>query len=155
MKQDFTNGFTGLLTDLVADLRYYHMSTDTMIAPAVVETMLPPKDRNYKEGDDVPIVCWSIIGGELSSYLVPQPFNIVVAAGLVVKKEGTPLEQIKSGTASIMELVRALGGLAEKRNIAGYKLQLPFEFTVGDPSNPGRQPHPYYWAQLKLTYLVK
>lgn len=154
MNQNFANELTAKLTELVAGLRYYNKPTKNMMVPYVVETMLPPKERGYKEGEHFPLICWAITGGQLS-FRKPQPFDVVIDVGLAVDESaGTSLEQIIRGTASIMEITRAIGGLAASRVVAGYKLQLPFEFSIGDPENPGRQPHPYYWVQFKLSFLA-
>lgn len=154
MDQKFSELFTKRLEELVADLRFYHKPTGDFVAPTVVETMLPKKEIGHREGEEFPMLCWAITEGKIS-FRKPQPFEVQIDAVVIVDEgNGSHVEQIARGTASVMELVHAIGGLAANRVLPPYKLQLPFDFHVGDVDHPGKQPHPYYLVQFKLSFLA-
>ena len=78
----------------------------------------------------------------------PSPFSVLIQAGIYT--EGS----IDDGTRDIMQLTMALGKVVESRSFPPYVLSADAEFTIGDPGDgyEGLQPHPYYYAQIRLNF---
>ncbi len=156
MDKQFSELFTERLQSLTAALRFYHKPSGEWRPPQIFETQLPLKKQGHLEGDDFPLICWTHHSGELT-HLEPSAFKVSVDCGVLIDEStGSSLEQIASGTRAINSLVFALHGLAARRKIGRYKLQLPFSYIIGSDSkgHEGRQPHPYYWLRLNLSFVA-
>ncbi len=149
MNAAFSNLLTSRLQALTADLRYLHKPSGDLIAPVIVETMLPPKESGYEEGQDIPLVRWLITGGEFAG-LSPAPFAVRIDAGIYTAGS------ITDGTRDITELTMALGKIVRKPWYKPFKLTDRISFLLGDQDReaPGIQPHPYYWVSLYLQFVV-
>ncbi len=126
------------------------------MAPRIFQTMLPAKGHQHQEGYDFPLICWTHYGGSLT-HLEPSAFKVCVDCGIRVDDTiGTSMEQIISGTEAIHSLLHALHQLAGRRKFGRYKLQLPFDYIIGssEKGHEGRQPHPYYWLRLELSFVA-
>lgn len=133
---------------LVADLAYYHKPTGQQIAPQVIETCLPKKDRSWQEGQDFPNVTVTIIEGGFDK-MNPQPLKVIIGCGIYTNGD------VSGGTADIMELTAAVGRIVENRSFPPYKLRTPLRFTVGSeqPGFEGSQPHPLHISTIYLEFI--
>lgn len=81
MNRVFVEAFRRCLEDLVQDLRYLHPPTGNMVAPRIIDVMLPRPTAQTREGEDYPLVRWMITSGEW--YLQkPDAFQVVIDAGI-------------------------------------------------------------------------
>lgn len=139
------------LAELVADLRYLHKPSGTMIAPQIIDLMLPRPTEQVDEGEEYPFVRWLIYDGEFRRS-GPAPFKLMIDAGIYT--DGG----VDDGNAAICELCTALGRITINPRFAPYKLGEIVRFAVGSPDseskNPGLQPHPYYHCRLFLEFIV-
>ena len=154
MNELFSEKFQAVLVDLTRDLRYWSSNEKQLIAPQVVKTLPPPPGSAAEVDSEYPMVCWAVYKGEISTK--PQPVRVLVDMGIKVDEtSGTTIEQIRHGSANITQLISTVGELKNNRRIGGYRLQMPFEFIIGDqsPGFEGAQPHPYYHGRIYLSFL--
>lgn len=150
MTEQFVQSFRACLEELVRPLRYLHKPSGNMIAPQIIDVMLPRPNTQTQEGDEYPFVRWMITSGEW--YLQkPSTFQLAIDAGIY------SAGSISDGNLAILELVHALGSLSRMRFVppTPYRLQTPIAFVLGDPKpeNHGIQPHPYYYGRLTLDFI--
>lgn len=149
MNEAFANLLTDRLADLTQDLLFDYKPTGEKVSPHIVETMLAPKAAGYQEGQEFPLVRWAIHEGGFD-FMRPSPFGIIVHAGIYTAGD------IIAGTRDITALALALGKIVNDRSFPPYRLVTPVSFTIGSPEqgSEGLQPHPYYWATMKLQFTV-
>jgi len=138
------------LTSLVADLRYLHKPSDTLIAPQVIDLSLPRPTEAVVEGDEYPFVRWLVYEGEFA-HRTPAPFTVLIDGGIYT--DGS----VSEGNAAISELCMALGKVVQTPWYSPYKLRNRVRFSLGNPENTvnqGIQPHPYYFCRLYLEFTV-
>ena len=151
MTDQFYTALKARLAELVADLRYLHKPTDAMIAPQIIDLMLPRTTEQVQEAEEYPFVRWLVYEGEFHRSS-PAPFRVLLDAGIYT--DLTPAD----GNAAISELCRTLGRIIERQTFAPFVLANPVRFVIGTPDaeqgNPGLQPHPYYHCRLYLEFQV-
>ena len=149
MNEQFATLLTARLTELTGSLLFDYKPTGGKIPPQIIETMLPPKGHGHQEGDEFPLVRWSIYEGGFDK-LRSSPFSVIVNGGIYTS------EDIVAGTRDITTLAMALGKIVNNRSFPPYRLVTPVPFTIGspEPGSEGLQPHPYYWVTLKLQFIV-
>ncbi len=154
MDENFATAFSARLQELTAELRFYHKPTGESMAPQIFQTMLPVKTRDHLDGEHFPLICWTFYGGTIT-HLEPSTFKVCVDCAIRVDEgSGSSLEQIVSGSQGINSLLQVLRGLAGRRRFGCYKLQLPFRYIIGsdEKGHEGRQPHPFYYLRLDLSF---
>jgi len=136
------------VTELVADLRYFHKPTGQRIAPQVIESCLPKKDRTWQEGQDFPHVLIAITEGGFDKF-TPPPVKVIIGCDVLTDGDNA------QGTTEIMELTGAVGRLVENRSFPPYKLRTPIRFTIGSEQQgyEGIQPHPVYFSNIYLEFI--
>lgn len=134
--------------ELVADLRYFHKPTGERIAPQVIASCLPKKDRTWQEGQDFPHVLIAITEGGFDK-LNPQPVKVTIGCDILTDGDTA------TGTDEIMEFTEAVGKIVGNRSFPPYKLRTPIRFTVGSdqPGFEGIQPHPVYFSNIYLEFI--
>ena len=151
MTDQFFAALKARLTELVQDLRYLHKPTGLLVAPQIIDIMLPRPTEAVAEADEYPFVRWLVYEGAFHRR-PPSPFKLLLDAGLYTS--GT----IAEGHADICQFCAALGRIVEQPRFAPYRLGDTIRFTLGTPEsedrNPGMQPHPYYHCRLFLAFTV-
>lgn len=148
MTPEFMAMMTARLGALTAELEFTN-TTAGLISPRIIETMLPPKDKDYVEFDEFPLVCWAVHEGEVYPRK-PSPFVVVLTGGIYTAGS------IADGSRDIMRLAMALCRIVDDRAFPPYRLDVPVKFSIGDPREgyQGLQPHPVYWLTMNLNFLV-
>ena len=150
MTEDFAAYLQARLEELTGGERFHRKSGGTA-APQVVRTQLPWRDADYIEGEDLPLVCWCLTGGEVAA----QTITLEALVTCAVWTPGT----VRDGSADIERLMRAVLGLAGDRAFSGFRLA-DMRFTFGEendilepiPAPQGSQPHPYHKGKVHLTF---
>lgn len=149
MNQQFFDKLTARLTELTADLRFYHKPTRTTRAPQIIGVQLEEPVGEVKEADEYPFVRWVVYQGSFA-WRSRAPFSVRIDAGIYTNGA------IADGNNDIMTLTMALGRLVETPWFAPYKLTREIPYTVGVPDDPnkGAQAHPYYHSQLYPEFIA-
>lgn len=149
MTDQFYTALKARLTELVADLRYLHKPTAAMIAPQIIDLMLPRPTEQVEEAEEYPFVRWMVTSGEFKRQS-PMQFSVVIDAGIYT--DGTVTE----GNGEISQLCSALGRIVDFPSFPPFKLNDNTRFILGTPAdegtNPGLHPHPYYHCRLFLEF---
>jgi hypothetical protein len=151
MTDQFFAALKARLTELVQDLRYLHKPTGLLVAPQIIDIMLPRPTEAVAEADEYPFVRWLVYKGTFMRQGL-LPFSVVLDAGIYT--DGDSFD----GNAAIMQLCVALGKIIEVPSLAMYRIDEPIRFAIGSPGpedgNPGVQAHPYYHGRLFLDFLI-
>lgn len=149
MTPEFSALLTSRLAELTAGLVFEHKPSGTTRPVQVIETMLPPRERNYEEFGEFPLVCWAVHKGNFDARR-PAPFSVAITGAIWTS--GT----IVDGSRDIVRLATALGNIVKRRSFAPYRLETPVPFQIGDTraGNEGLQPHPTYWLTMQLNFLM-
>lgn len=149
MTEQFFTIFKARLSELVADLRFEHQPTGQLIAPQVIDIMLPRPTEPVPEGDEYPFVRWLVYRGEFERNQ-PTSFSVLIDGGVFTSGS------VVDGAASINKLCMTLGGIVHVPRFSLYRLSGPVRFIIGDPAseeqNPGLQPHPYHHCRLLADF---
>lgn len=136
------------IAQLVQDLRYTHLPTGTMVAPQIIDLMLPRPTAPVDEGEEYPFVRWMVFQGEF----IPDglaSFTLALDGGIYA-------EDVAAGNSGISALCLALGQFVHAQAFTPYSLNGPIRFTIGNPDaeerNPGVQSHPYYHCRLLMDF---
>lgn len=149
MNAAFAALLTTRLTELTKDLRFTYQPTGDLVAPQIIDTMLPRPTGVVEEGQEYPLVRWVICNGEFSR-LAPAPFTVMLDGGIYTA------DSIIDGSRDIAALTIALGRIVRKPWYSPYKLRDRIRFVLGSPeeNSLGIQPHPYYFTRLYLEFTV-
>lgn len=151
MTEDFFTALKARLTELVQDLRYLHKPSGALIAPQIIDIMLPRPTGEVAEGEEYPFVRWLVSKGDFTRQGLVS-FSVVVDAGIYVEGD------INDGNAAISELCLALGRIVQVSRFAIYRLDGPVRFIIGNidalETNPGLQAHPYYHCRLAMDFFM-
>jgi hypothetical protein len=138
------------LAELTADLRYLHKPSGTMVAPQIIDLMLPRPTEHVDEADEYPFVRWIVYRGRFVRQGLVS-FSVAIDAGVYA-------EDIATGNTHISELCMRLGRLVQVPSFSTYLVDGPITFTVGTPDtddrNPGMQGHPYYHCRLFIDFSI-
>lgn len=146
---DFSATFHARLQELVAGHRFPRPRGDEA-EPEIVRSTIPPRPVGYQEGDECPLVRWSLHRGEARQNELAH--DIIV--NCLIWTPGDP----GSGAELIERLVSLLVlGLRSDQGLAGHRLALPIGYFFGDQGEhdrQGMQPHPYHEGGLTLQYIA-
>lgn len=158
MNQAFFDALTNRLSELTQDLRFYHLPSEEMRAPQIIQTQLPRPTAGQAEGEEFPFVRWIIHEGEFAR-LRPAPFQVFVDGGIYCNSPS-----YADGDTAIFSLCTALGKIVEPQSpnpFKPYKLRSRIPFEMGVPGSAvldsyekGKQPHPWYYCRLQLEFVV-
>jgi hypothetical protein len=150
MTEQFFTALKERLAELVGGLRYLHKPTGAMVAPQIIDLMLPRSTEPLDEGEEYPFVRWIVYRGTfIRQGLVA--FSVAVDAGIYA-------EDIAEGNAGISELCLHLGRIVQVPAFSSYLIDGPVTFVVGSPDpeerNPGMQGHPYYHCRMFINFSI-
>lgn len=150
MTDQFYATLKARLVELTSDLRYLHQPTGSLIAPQIIDLMLPRPTGQVDEGDEYPFVRWLVHRGRTVRQGLVS-FSVVIDAGIYA-------EDIASGNAGISELCMRLGKIVHAPAFSSYLIDGPVNFSIGIPDaddrNPGMQAHPYYHCRLFIDFSI-
>lgn len=144
---DFSPTFHALLEEATAGEKFPRRRDGVLVSPTVVRSTLSPRPVDYEEGDECPLVRWSLHQGTRDR----QEYVHRIIVNCLIWTPGTPVD----GADAIERLVLACLRVADGRGLAGHRLVLPVEYFFGEQGEhdkDGLQPHPYHQGGVKLQY---
>ena len=155
MTPEFYTSLKARLAELVAPLRCLHQPTGTVVAPQVIDVMLPRATAATETGEEYPFVRWMVTRGVFEVH-GRVSFTLVLDAGIYTD------DTVASGNEEITALALALGRIVERPVFTPYRIDGEVRFTIGHPGgeasvdseSPGLQPHPYYHCRLHVPFMM-
>lgn len=147
MIDDFSATFHARLEEVTSGELFPRRRDGALVSPNVVRSTLSPRPVDYEEGDECPLVRWSLYAGTMERQETIH--DIIINA--LIWTPGTPYD----GADAIERLIAACLRVADGRGLAGHRLVYPVTYFFGEQGEhdkDGLQPHPYHQGGVKLRY---
>lgn len=148
MIADFCPTFHARLEELTAAEKFPRRRDGVLVAPNIARSTVPPRPVDYQEGDECPLIRWSLYKGTI--FRGEMVHEIIINA--LIWTPGEPAD----GAAAIERLMAAVLRIVETGgSLAGHRLVLPVEYFFGEQGEHDRdgiQPHPYHEGGCILKY---